>query len=337
MKKNFIYNVLYQILILIIPLITMPYVSRVLGADGVGIYSYTYSISYYFMIIAMLGLNNYGNRTIAKVRNNKEELSKLRGSKYVQSNTNYVFKEVRKQLIKEKKVLFSGCPCQIAGLKKFLGKDYENLYTVDFICHGIPSQNTFDRYIEFVEKRYKSKVIEFFFRDKSKGWHTSSVKVTFENGKKYSKFITEDMYMRGFLNNIYCKQSCHNCKFRNHRSGSDITLADYWGAEVEECDIDDNKGLSLVIVNSIKGELLKKSIEKTSLLKPTSYENAIKYNQSLIKSSPVSDDRCKFIKLAELNQYDKIFKQLCKEKYNKVFVRKVRKILGKIKRLIICK
>ena len=268
---------------------------------------------------------------------NKEELSKLRGSKYVQSNTNYVFKEVRKQLIKEKKVLFSGCPCQIAGLKKFLGKDYENLYTVDFICHGIPSQNTFDRYIEFVEKRYKSKVIEFFFRDKSKGWHTSSVKVTFENGKKYSKFITEDMYMRGFLNNIYCKQSCHNCKFRNHRSGSDITLADYWGAEVEECDIDDNKGLSLVIVISIKGELLKKSIEKTSLLKPTSYENAIKYNQSLIKSSPVSDDRCKFIKLAELNQYDKIFKQLCKEKYNKVFVRKVRKILGKIKRLIICK
>ncbi|WP_270305314.1 Coenzyme F420 hydrogenase/dehydrogenase, beta subunit C-terminal domain [Terrisporobacter petrolearius] len=272
-----------------------------------------------------------------KIIDNKVDLVKLRGSKYVQSNTKYIFREIKEYLKLNKKVLFTGCPCQVAGLKKFLGKDYQNLFTIDFICHGIPSQNTFDRYIKFLQNVYKSKVIEFLFRDKTKGWHTSSVKVTFENGKIYTKFITEDMYMRGFLNNLYCKQSCHNCLFRNHKSGSDITLADYWGAEVEEREMDDNKGLSLIIINSTKGEMLKDNIKKTSILKLTKYDNAIKYNQSIIKSSPVSINRNKFLNLSEQEKYDDIFRKLCKEKNSKVLIRKSRQFLGKIKRLIIYK
>lgn len=272
-----------------------------------------------------------------KIIDNKADLAKLRGSKYVQSNTKYIFKEIKKYLKINKKVLFTGCPCQVAGLKKFLGKGYQNLFTVDFICHGIPSQNTFDRYIKFLQNVYKSKIIEFLFRDKTKGWHTSSVKVTFENGKVYTKFITEDMYMRGFLNNLYCKQSCYNCLFRNHKSGSDITLADYWGAEIEEREMDDNKGLSLIIINSIKGEMLKDNIKKMSILKLTKYDNAIKYNQSIIISSPVSIDRNKFLNLSEQDKYDDIFIKLCKEKNSKVLIRKSRQFLGKIKRLIIYK
>ena len=281
---------------------------------------------------AAFNKNFYVNHIII---DNKEELRKLRGSKYVQSNTNGVFIEIKKQLLHNKQVLFSGCPCQVAGLKKFLGKEYDKLYTVDFICHGIPSQNTFNKYIELLQEKYKSNIIEFLFRDKTKGWHTFSVKVKFENGKEYINFATEDMYMRGFLTNIYCKPSCHSCEFRNFRSGSDITLADYWGSEIEEKNIDDNKGLSIVIVNSNKGKILKQNIENNVFFKDTDYNRAIQHNQSLLKSSPVNINREKFLTMAQSNRYHRGFNKFCKEKYHMIVMRKLRRRLGKIKNSIL--
>lgn len=265
----------------------------------------------------------------------EEGLEKLRGSKYVQSDTNNVFKEIRNKLIKGKKVLFSGCPCQVGGLKKFLGKDYENLYTVDFICHGIPSQNIFNKYIEFLENKYKSKVAEFLFRDKTKGWHASSVKVKFKNGKEYTKVITEDMYMRGFLGNVYLKSACYNCEFRNFKSRSDVTLGDFWGAEVEKKEIDDNKGISAIIINTEKGIELKDRIKSNNILKLTDYSKILKYNKALEISFEPSYKRKEFLRLADLKEYDKIFLRICKEKNTSKIIRINRRILGKVKQLII--
>lgn len=271
------------------------------------------------------------------ITNNEEELKKLRGSKYVQSNTYNIYKSIKEKLKENKKVLFTGCPCQVGGLKKYLGKDYENLYTIDFICHGITSQNTFNGYKSLLEQRYKSKIVEFLFREKSKGWHTSSVKVSFDNGKIYTKPITEDEYMRGFLNNLYSKPACHDCDFRNFKSTSDITLADYWGAEVEEKEIDDNKGLSIILVNSQKGKELKDKIKSDIYLKNIDFDRAIKYNQSLIKSSRQSEFRDKFFILSDKDGYEKAFIKLCREKVYKKIVREVHLALGRIKRFIISK
>lgn len=264
----------------------------------------------------------------------ENELPKLRGSKYVQSNTKDIFNQVKKQLDTGKKVLFTGCPCQVGGLKKYLGKEYENLYLMDFICHGIPSQNIFDNYIKLLEKKYKSKVVEFFFRDKTRGWHTSIIKAKFENGKEYTKFVTEDMYMRGFYGNLYLKPACYNCEFRNFKSGSDITLGDFWGSEVEEKEIDDNKGLCAVIVNTSKGIKLKDSINDSNFFKSVDYNKILKYNKGLEKSFEPSPKRDEFLQLVKNEQYNKIFNKICKEKNKQKLIRIVRSRLGKIKRSI---
>ncbi|XZJ60896.1 Coenzyme F420 hydrogenase/dehydrogenase, beta subunit C-terminal domain [Clostridium perfringens] len=265
----------------------------------------------------------------------ENELGKLRGSKYVQSNINNIFKEIKVKLVNGSKVLFSGCPCQVAGLKKFLGKDYKNLYTLDFICHGIPSQNIFNNYIKLIEKKYKSCVTEFSFRDKTKGWHMSSIKVKFKNGNEYTKPIIEDMYMRGFLLNVYLKPSCYNCEFRNFKSGSDITLGDFWGAEVEEKEFDDDKGLSAIIINTKKGIDLKNKIESKVFLKKINYNTILKYNKAIETSFEPSPKRDRFLKLANLGDYQKIFIRLCREKKIYKFIKLNRKILRKIKSLII--
>lgn len=265
----------------------------------------------------------------------ENELEKLRGSKYVQSNINNIFKEIKVKLVNGSKVLFSGCPCQVAGLKKFLGKDYKNLYTLDFICHGIPSQNIFNNYIKLIEKKYKSCVTEFSFRDKTKGWHMSSIKVKFKNGNEYTKPIIEDMYMRGFLLNVYLKPSCYNCEFRNFKSGSDITLGDFWGAEVEEKEFDDDKGLSAIIINTKKGIDLKNKIESKVFLKKINYNTILKYNKAIETSFEPSPKRDRFLKLANLGDYQKIFIRLCREKKIYKFIKLNRKILRKIKSLII--
>ena len=277
--------------------------------------------------------NNFNVRHITVDR--LSDLKLLRGSKYVQSDVGLIFSKIKAELDNNKKVLFSGCPCQIAGLKSFLRKKYDNLYTVDFICHGIPSSITFKEYCNILSKKNKSTIVSFKFRDKIKGWHSSSVKVEFANNKIYSKCITEDPYMRGFLGNIYLKSSCHECKFRNFKSGSDITLADFWGAEVVQKDIDDNKGLSAIIVNSKMGEELLSQVRENIHLKEVDIEDIIKYNRSLIESSPPSNHRQLFFDIAYKDGYEEAFNKVCKEKYNVRFVRVLRNNLGKVKRGIL--
>lgn len=156
------------------------------------------------------------------VSNKIDVIKKMRGSKYAQSDNTGEFVKI-KNLLKEKKVLFCGCPCQVAGLKHFIGTENDNLYTIDFICHGIPSQEMLSEYIKFREKRAKSKLIELKFRDKKNGWHNSCCCCSFENGKKYYAPITVDPYMNGYFSGYTMKESCYTCKYKNSTSGSDNT------------------------------------------------------------------------------------------------------------------
>lgn len=247
----------------------------------------------------------------------KSLLRKMCGSKYVQSNINFVYKEIKKLLDSGKMVLFCGCPCQTAALKLYLNESYINLFLIDFICHGIPSQTFFDSYIKTIEKKYNSKVQRIEFRNKDKGWHRSCVKISFKNRKIYNELIHVDAYMRAFLGGTIMKESCYNCHMKNFLSGSDITLGDFWGAEVYLSNIDDNTGISAVFVNTEKGKKLLSllDLEKINIKK----EQVIKYNQNILQSTKPSKIRKEFYNSCEMNGVgETIIKYFHESKINKI-------------------
>lgn len=230
--------------------------------------------------------------------NAKEDILRMMGSKYAQSDMGYCYRDVKDALEKGCKVLFSGCPCQVAGLRTFLGKEYPNLLLVELICHGIPSDQMLQTYIGMQERKYGARLTRMEFRNKKKGWHNSSVRMEFGHHRTYSKPITADAYMNGFLGSVTLKPTCYQCHFRNFTAGSDIILGDFWGAEVELPE-DDNKGISAILVNSGKGMDI---IDRCNLaLTPANVETVIKYNKNLLCSAAVSPQRSSFYAHADTN------------------------------------
>lgn len=200
-----------------------------------------------------------------------EGLEALRGSKYVQSFIRDSFIKVEHFLKQNRKVLFSGTPCQIAGLLGYLRKDYDNLITVEVACHGVPSPMVWHNYI----KDKKISVVNF--RDKSTGWKDYSVRI----GRKRKRH-TYDSYMNCFLGNYSLRQSCFNCGFKSGKSQADITIADLWGISKIKSNLDDNKGASSIIIWKA-GKL---SLDKLSLeLCEVSFSEVAKYNPALVNSS----------------------------------------------------
>lgn len=195
-----------------------------------------------------------------------DDLHLILGSKYVQSEIAGIFGSVKKDLAEGRKVLFSGTPCQVAGLKRFLRKDYDTLLTVDVICHGVPSPEVFSRYVKEVEKRKSDecgktfRIAHFSFRDKLHGWNSYGVSYRLESsaGSDVSEKIFrgryEDPYMKGFLNDLYLRESCHDCPVKNFSSGSDITLADAWRIETIMYSPSFDNGFSLAVPHSEAGK-----------------------------------------------------------------------------------
>lgn len=194
-------------------------------------------------------------------------LDKLQGSKYVQSNIANTYKEAKKFLNEGKQVLFSGTPCQIAGLKGYLMKDYDNLLTIDIICHGVPSLKFFKDYLQVMEQKIKGKIKKFNFRDKSIGWGLNGSILYENNGilKKKKIYGSESSYYHYFLNSSCYRENCYHCKYACENRPADITIGDYWGIEVAHPEllgkgkIEEEKGISVVIANTEKG---KREIEK---------------------------------------------------------------------------
>lgn len=192
---------------------------------------------------------------------NKIDRDKFRGSKYVQSFLGFIFKQVKRDLEEGKYVLFSGTPCQVAGLNNYLKKDYEKLITCDIVCHGTPSPKIFAEFIEYMEKRQQSKIIDLSFRDKEQGWENQKWKIEYKNGKAFVESDDLRIYRRLFYKHYIHRPSCHNCKFTNLERPSDITIGDFWGDKESISKIIDNKGISLVLVNSIKGKIILQDIK----------------------------------------------------------------------------
>lgn len=197
------------------------------------------------------------------VDNNPGRLDDIRSSKYLQSDSTGVYREIKNLLKEGKNVFFCGCPCQIHALYNVLGnKDYENLVTCDFICRGVNSPKVFLKYMDMLEKQYGAKATKIKFKAKQWGWHNFSMRVNFANGKEYCKDRWHDLFFVGYLQaGNFTRPSCYECRFKGFPQKADITLADFWGIEKVDKSMDQDKGTSLVMVNSDKGKALFDSIK----------------------------------------------------------------------------
>lgn len=243
----------------------------------------------------------------------REELRVLRGSKYLQSRIGETYKEVKKFLGQGKKVLFSGTPCQVAGVKSFLGSTYENLFTIDIICHGVPSPKVWQKYIEYREEVAGSKSRKIAFRRKNEGWKIYSLSFTFQNGKEYIQPYNRDLYMRVFLEDICLRPSCYNCQFKTLNRESDITLADFWGIQKICLEMDDDKGASLIFVNSEMGQEMFKNIMETITFKEVNINEAVFYNSAAIKSAKYNPKRKDFFRNLDKLPFKCLVKKYCSD------------------------
>ena len=245
-------------------------------------------------------------KVVHKFCTQKNDLSEFRMSKYVQSDIGDSYLVARNFLEEGKKVLFTGTPCQIGGLYAYLNKDYDNLFTQDIICHGVPSPKVFREYLLLRERNAASTVRKISFRNKKTGWKKYSVVLHFENGKEYSKVLTEDTFMKGFLNHLYLRPSCSLCSFKQIHRQSDITLADFWGSENLSSHFNDNKGVSLVLVHSSEGQNLFERIAPELLIASVDFSTAISENTSYNESSKTSILKKYFFKYFPNKNFDKL-------------------------------
>lgn len=192
-----------------------------------------------------------------------EMLPQLRSSKYLQSDAQGVYKEIQKILRGGNKVLFCGTPCQIHALKNFVNEKYQtNLTTIDFICRGVNSPKVWLKYMEMLERQFGSKAIEIKAKNKKWGWHRFSMRVNFENGKEYCQDRYTDLFFVGYLQaGNFSRPACYDCQFKGFPQAADITFADFWGIEKLDSSMDQDKGTSLVVVNTEKGQRLFDSIK----------------------------------------------------------------------------
>lgn len=262
-------------------------------------------------------------------------LNLFRGSKYLQSEMENNFRRAKDYLdTTGRKVLFSGTPCQIAGLRAFLRKDYDNLITIDFVCHGVPSPMVWKKYLATIllpqgAAAGKNSVFKSLkelpwkgisFRDKRLGWKKYGFHLISEvalkgdkntvftssiDGKELYQPFTENPYMQIFLSNLDLRPSCYDCPSKCGRSGSDITLGDFWGIDKIAPELDDDKGLSLVKINSERGRTLFESIDCMSV--EMKYEDALKYNPSIEHSVKIPPYRNLFMEKCRTNGFEKAY------------------------------
>lgn len=279
-----------------------------------------------FSALATQIINNDGivygvvwNKNIVAVHERAEtieQLEKMYSSKYVQANTGNSFKQAKDDLEIGKTVLFSGTPCQIAGLKAFLRKGYENLYTVDLVCHGVPSPLIFEKYKQELMSKFSEdeKLININLRSKIKGWSPLLINTVITSKIIQHIPASKDSYMNAFLNNLSINFSCLNCQFNTIPRIADISLADFWGVDSYKKELNDNKGLSLILINNDKGKKLIENTNISNILEEIPLEYAIKYNKNICGSSIAHRNREEF--LNKVCVENKTLKY-CVKKYNK--------------------
>lgn len=260
-----------------------------------------------------------------------EEISAFQGSKYVQSKMGDTFSQVKHFLEEGRLVLFSGTPCQIGGLTAYLQKKYENLILVDFICHGVPSPLVWKNYLQ---EEFSGKVIQAVnFRDKTEGWLNYSLKLDFLNGKSYRNRRKNNIFLKGFLKDLYLRPSCYECQFKNIHREADITLSDFWGIEEKMPELFDDKGTSLILLHSELGEFLKKELEEQLVICQASLDFVLECNPSFVLSTAKTVKREQFFEKIQNKNLKTVVLSLTKlpiKKRIKNLIRQVKRLVKKI-------
>ncbi len=236
------------------------------------------------------------------------ELEPLKNSKYLQSDIGYTYKEVKEKLLDGNFVFFTGTPCQVAGLYGFLGKDYDSLLTGDLICHGVPSEKVFKKYIKEHEEKIGKKVVSFF-RDKSAGWKPVKFSYIYDDGSKITHICSEDIFNMGFTTNLFQRPSCYSCPYVNENRIGDITLGDWLGGIKYKTLDPNNKGLSMISINSSKGKKIYEAISG----KVTSFEydvaEALKEGPHFRNAPHMNYMRRDFFKNLDKKTYHDLYKR----------------------------
>ena len=272
------------------------------------------------------------------------ELSALRGSKYVQSDVGDVYRQARRQVLAGRQVLFSGTPCQIAAFRRVVGRDYGNLLCVDVICHAVPSPLAWEKYLEkrlFVQNQGRDSARaegpafrRISFRRKNCGWKRYSLSLRFANDREYLEDLQHDTFLRGFLSELYNRRSCHQCPVRGGRSGSDLTIGDYWRVWERFPELDDDKGTSVVLVNTRKGATAFATLATEVDVKPSDFADVIRTNPALVRSAPAHPKREQFFRLLRAGKdFDGLVRKLLKRplwrRCGSLAKRLIRKALGR--------
>ncbi|MBR5323668.1 MAG: Coenzyme F420 hydrogenase/dehydrogenase, beta subunit C-terminal domain [Muribaculaceae bacterium] len=268
--------------------------------------------------------------------NSIDDIKKLRGSKYVQSNINKIFREIKKHLENNTLVLFVGTPCQTYGLKSYLKKDYHNLILCSFICHGVPSQLLFKKYISWLEKRHKKNICNFEFRNKKIGWTDSVRKIYFNDGTNTITTLKEDSYycLFGKRHNTH-RECCYNCKMKNLNEHSDITLGDFWGIG-EKYNLSHKKaiidGISACIILSSKGDKIFHYCNNENYIftEPRYYKELQNRNPALYSSAPRDKTRNTIYKDLKTKKFSEFIKKYYTITYREYVIYILRKYFSKI-------
>lgn len=260
----------------------------------------------------------------------EEELARFRGSKYVQSRIGDSFLQAKFFLDQGRPVYFSGTPCQIGGLKAFLRKEYENLICQDLVCHGVPSPKVWKQYVAFRETETGTPALNISLREKSRGWKQYSVAFEFEDGTEYRQILDQDPYMRLFLKNVCLRPSCHHCAFKMPYGQSDITLADFWGVEQILPVFSDDKGTSLVLLNTEKGRTFFASASGSLIAEKTDLRGAVLRNPAEYRSAKANLHREKFFQDLDSEDFIQLARRYTADPITEKARKKLRYILSEL-------
>lgn len=258
-----------------------------------------------------------------------KDLHLLQGSKYIQSDTQLCLREIKEHLTTNRLVLFCGTPCQVEGLLCYLKKPYENLFTLDFICHGVPSPKAWQEYINYQEKTFSSKAYSVSFRDKATGWISYSYRIKFSNNREYLKANYKDPYSKAFIQNISLRKSCYDCKFKSMNRNSDITMGDLWGIKNILTHITDDKGVSVAFVQTEKGRYLLEQIKDYLWLQEISSDLAIANNSAMVKSVYEHNFRDYFFQNLGKQNFERLVEACLNPSYYVRLKRKLYKLMSK--------
>ena len=240
-----------------------------------------------------------------EVSNTMGGLSRIMRSKYFQSDTDGIYKRVKELLDNKEKVLFCGTGCQVSALYGFLQKEYDDLYTVELICRGINSPKAFTAYMDELQKKFKSKIKEVHFKNKSHGWTNLGTLVRFENGNTYYRNRHNDPWVNAFIvGNLYIRPSCENCKYKTFPRVADITIGDFWGLNFRA--EEEKYGVSVAFVNTEKGDILFQTAKDHMFVESRAFDEAKRSNPALTNSVKLNPKRKEFFNRIENEPYSKV-------------------------------